>query len=136
MTPHEIVEDALTALVRGDIAKHLRYIADDVLWKLNENPAEQGKSVYQLLIMVMTPEEVIVDFQPDGAHLDSRGRVWIRTPEDRRMYWRDRLGHWAERTQRVASAYHVADGAITELRMTVLGGSNRRFTYPPSITLP
>lgn len=137
MTPQEIVEHALAALVQGNIPKHLHYIADGVTWKLNENPAQQGKSGYQQLITAITQDqdEIIIGFQLDGAHLDSRGRVWIRTLEDHRTRWRDRLGP-RERTERVASAYHVTDGVITELRVTVLCGANKKFTYLPSITLP
>ena len=72
MTPHEVVEHALAALVQGDIPNHLHYLADDVIWKLNENAAEQGKSGYQQLITAMTrnQDEMIVGFQLDGDHLD------------------------------------------------------------------
>lgn len=136
MTPHEIVEYALAALVQGNISKHIHYIADDVTWKLNENAAHQGKSEYQQFITRMIKDEMIIGFQLDGAHVDSLGRVYIRTLEDRRMRWRDRLGHPGERTERVASAYQVTGGAITGIRMTALGGANKKFTYPPSITLP
>lgn len=138
MTPEETVEHALSALVQGNVQGHIRYVADDVTWKLNENSAQHGKSTYQQVITAMTQDrdEMIVGFQLDGAHLDSRERVWIRTLEDRRMRWRDLAGRTGERTERVASAYRVVDGAIIEIRMTALGGSNRRFTYPPSITLP
>lgn len=137
MTPEETVEHALSALVQGNVQGHIRYVADDVTWKLNENSAQHGKSTYQQVITAMTQDrdEMIVGFQLDGAHLDSRERVWIRTLEDRRMRWRDLAGRTGERTERVASAYRVVDGAIIEIRMTALGGSNRRFTYPPSITL-
>jgi hypothetical protein len=137
MTPHEVVEHVLAALVQGDIPNHLRYLADDVIWKLNENAAEQGKSGYQKLITAMTrnQDEMIVGFQLDGDHLDLRGRVWIRTLEDHRTRWRDRLGP-RECTERVASAYLVTDGVIKELRVTALEGSNRIWTYPPSVTLP
>lgn len=136
MTPHEIVAHALAALVQGNIAKHIHDIADDVTWKLNENAAQRGKAVYQRLITAMVQDEVILGFQLDGAHLDSRGGVWICVLEDRRIRWRDRLGHPGEHTERVASAYQVADGAITEIRMTALGGAKKKFTYPPSIALP
>jgi hypothetical protein len=138
MTPQETVEHALSALVEGNVQEHIRYVADDATWKINDNDAQQGKSTYQQLITAMTRDhdEMIVEFQLDGAHLDSRGRVWIRTLEDHRMRWRYLDGRTGERTERVACAYRVVNGVIAEIRMTALGGSNRTFTYPPSITLP
>ncbi len=138
MTPQETVEHALSALVRGNVQEHIRYVADYVTWKLNENAAQQGISTYQQLITAMTQGqgEMIRGFQLDGAHLDSQGRVWIQTLEDHRMRWRYLDGRTGERTERVACAYRVANGVIAEIRMTALGGSNRTFTYPPSITLP
>jgi hypothetical protein len=81
MMPREIVEHSLDALVRGDIPGHVRFVADHVIWGLNENPSQQGKESYQQLLSLMADRETITRFQVDADETDSQGRCWIRVLE-------------------------------------------------------
>lgn len=128
--PRRIVEEAVTTLMRGDVASHLRLVADDVIAQFNENPPVHGKAAYRRVLDLAQRGEAIAGFQIVEERIEPDGAVTIRVNQEQEIHWQDEHGRRLHRQEVVPSVYTVRDGTISRVEMTLLGGPNRAYRFP------
>lgn len=109
-----VVAAAVASLVRGDIAGHLAYIADDVVVQFNENPPVRGKDAYRQIREVGLDLEPVTDFVVGETVTEADGAVIVRVDEDHEWKLRQQNGRIVVKRETLPSYYTVQGSLITK----------------------
>ncbi|MBI2887587.1 MAG: nuclear transport factor 2 family protein [Chloroflexi bacterium] len=118
MNAEDTVRHAIAALTRQDIEAYLRYVAEDVTVRINDNPVLFGKADYRERLAQILKEETI--------ELSEIVRVLhIGEAEEVEVIERHILV-WMAANIRVRSYYTVGNGKIVTVLLTSLSAPSSR----------
>jgi ketosteroid isomerase-like protein len=134
MDPLEIVGSAALALATGDLERHLSFVAQEVIWQVNEQPPRSGREGYRSIRAALElGGESIVGSEVAGVIAEGDSEVDVRVVAERHLPTpppKPRRDDSFPSTAMYDTVYTVRSGRITRITLAAFSGPNRVSRYP------
>jgi ketosteroid isomerase-like protein len=129
MDVHELVTEAMDALLRSDLEAHLSHIDEAVTWQMQGSPLRRGRPGYRVMRESLLSSEDVVAFAILSTQSDDDDAVILLTEEHRLVQQRP-TGLVMERREWFPASFTVRNGRIVAIRMSGFLAPSREFRWP------